>query len=64
MINSIPVLLKLEEMLEEFPFEIWRWREEDLEGVEMGGWWEKSWGWIILVELSQPLVRARSLLEH
>lgn len=45
-------------------FEIWWRREDDLEGTEMGGWWEKSWGWIILVELNQPLVRASSLLEH
>lgn len=40
-LHSCPV--KVEEMFEEFPFEIWWWREDDLEGMEMGGWWEKSW---------------------
>ena len=24
------------------------------------GWWKKSWGWIILVDLSQLLVKAAS----
>lgn len=44
MTNSIPVLLKPEEMSGELPFEIWLWRGDTVKGLERGGMAEEALG--------------------
>lgn len=44
MTNSIPALLKPEEMFGELPFEIWLWRGDHREGTGKGGMAEEDLG--------------------
>lgn len=58
--NPIPVLLKLEEIFEELPYETCGGGRTTFMILQKGRWWKKSWGWTVLVDLSHPLVRVAS----